>query len=808
MPVQHTYRPHHLALAIALGLGCADYTSAQEFLKLAESTNQPAAIEQSEPVTDPFTRLSTFINKDSTHKSEIDSPQPAVKGVSVKPDDRDDLIIVKNGGSFEGKVDGGKGVNVIQLIGSQGGQLGNTRNFDSLYVSEGPWTLTSNGDFKEGVWVLNDGTLTNEGKIKGGAFTIGSLIHNGDIKGAVVVEDGGTFAGSGTVGRLDVAGLLNVGRLQGAPRIKGNLNISETGVLAYHISPDGSGATIKVDGVASIGGSTLKVHAVPGDELPLNGDLTIIEAKKVIGEFGKIENDLAFLTVAPRYGAKTVGLLYARNDVTFESIAPSENARELGENIEEPTYAAQVEEVPENTLNIVELPIPSTDHATAIVAPQTSLIEPDPPVLPAEVIAQTATVEATQDVTADAPAVVISAPAAAETPADAAAQTAVPQPVAVQSVIVQPVAVQPTASSTAVKPTAGAPKATATPNNAAIAALLRSDKLTASHALEQLAGGNTANLAKATLNSDAPIGASMLSAMRQLERTSDNFGTRNAPRLAAGSEGTGRVWLQALGHGGTLDRDRDALKHSSKGLVLGADWSVGEAWRLGMIGGKSDTRLDSRGLDGDLDSWHLGAYALRQSGPVSLRLGAAYSKHDAATKRRVAFNGFSDRLKGSYDASSQQAFAELGYKLNIASASVEPFANLGYQRYRRDSYTEKGRAAALQVHGQTQDNISSTFGLRLAKINTLDNGMQLTPRMSAGWKHTYGELDNQTRQRLVTGSRDFTVSGAALDRNSLLVDAGLDLAVSASHSLGIGLNGEVGTDSRNQGVTGQWRMSF
>jgi len=50
--------------------------------------------------------------------------------------------------------------------------------------------------------------------------------------------------------------------------------------------------------------------------------------------------------------------------------------------------------------------------------------------------------------------------------------------------------------------------------------------------------------------------------------------------------------------------------------------------------------------------------------------------------------------------------------------------------------------------------------------------------------------------------------GAPLDRDSLLVDAGLDLGLSAKHTLGVGLTGEIGTDSRNHGVTGQWRMSF
>ena len=359
----------------------------------------------------------------------------------------------------------------------------------------------------------------------------------------------------------------------------------------------------------------------------------------------------------------------------------------------------------------------------------------------------------------------------------------------------------------ATQPVTTAPKPSS-PTNTAVAVLLGSDKATAAHALEQLAAGNNANLAKATLNSDNPISATMLSAMRQRDSAAVFGNQRNAPRVATGSEDHGRVWLQALGHGGTLDRDNDALKFSTQGLVLGADWSVDEQWRIGVLGGKSETRLDSRGLDGDLDSLHVGAYALRQDGPLSLRLGATYSNHDGNTKRRVAFKGFSDRPEGRYDANTQQAFAEAGYNLGRANVSIEPFAGLGYQRYQRDSYTEKGGAAALKVHSQSQNNLNSTIGLRLAKLNTLDNGMQLTPRFTAGWKHTFGDVESNTRQRLVTGGKDFTVSGAPLDRDSLLVDAGLDLGLSANQTLGVSLNSEFGTDSRNHGVTGQWRMSF
>ncbi|PCR98096.1 autotransporter outer membrane beta-barrel domain-containing protein [Pseudomonas fluorescens] len=375
--------------------------------------------------------------------------------------------------------------------------------------------------------------------------------------------------------------------------------------------------------------------------------------------------------------------------------------------------------------------------------------------------------------------------------------TPLPEPVLAETPAAQQTQVVDQPPSTDSPPSAG---------NTAIEALLAADETTAPIAYDQLAGGSNANLAKATLSSVTPVSASLLSAMHQLDNAHDSPG--NSPRHAAGNADTGRVWLQALGHGGKLDRDVEPMQHSTKGLLLGADWRIDEAWRLGLMGGTSDTRIDSQELDGDLDSWHLGAYALRQTGPLSLRLGATWSSHEGSTRREVSFDRFHDRLKGDYHASTQQAFIESGYNLGRANVSIEPFAGLGYQRYQRDGYTEKGGAAALKVHAQSQGNFNTTVGLRMAKVSTLDNGMRLTPRFSAGWKHVYGETYTSTRQRLATGGHDYTVYGAELDRNSLQLDTGLDLAISNSHAVGVGLTGEIGTDSRNHGVSGQWRMAF
>ncbi|WP_332764016.1 autotransporter outer membrane beta-barrel domain-containing protein [Pseudomonas koreensis] len=729
MLTQHGCKPEHLALAISLALGCVEFANAEQPSEAAEPLTPIAAPQPTEASAKEKAaeRLQRFLSDPGTVPIVFETAQKSFKGTAVN-----DLISLKDGASFTGRLDGGEGDNFLFLDASDGGALKDTRNFNGLVVAKGDWTSSSKGDFREGVLVQGGTALTN----------LGSL------KGDVHVENGGSFAGKGTVENLQVGGLLTVNGLLGAPRVKGDLHLAPTAELAYEVTPSGS-QTIKVDGTAALAGATLNIVAAQG-EYPQSSQYKVIEAGAVEGEFGTIRNNLAFMTATPQYNKKSVGLTYARNDVALKEVATTDAGRAVAESLVEPV-APSPSALPTST------PTPTPTPATAV---GTTPI-PTPP------------------------------SALATKPAAAAEQE--------QIVIAQ-------AEQAAEQP---APVSTK-PANTAVAALLSSDKTTAPIALEQLAAGSNANLAKATLSSVSPVSASMLSAMQQLSNHSDRtYTSANSPGQASAAADTGRVWIQALGHGGKVDRDVDStLKHATQGLVLGADWRLDEQWHVGLLGGKSQTRLDARQYDGDLDSWHLGAYAVRQDGPLAVRLGATWASHEGSSKRRVAYNGFSDRLQGNYNANTQQAFAELGYNLGRDNATLEPFASLGYQRYQRDSYREKGGDAALKVFGQTRDNLSSTFGLRTAHTTRLDNGITLTPRFSAGWKHTFGEIDNHTHQQLIKGGKRYEIAGAALDRNSLSIDTGLDLGLAANHTVGVSLTAEAGNDSRTHGVTGQWRMAF
>lgn len=318
--------------------------------------------------------------------------------------------------------------------------------------------------------------------------------------------------------------------------------------------------------------------------------------------------------------------------------------------------------------------------------------------------------------------------------------------------------------------------------------------------LEQLAGSQNANLGSATQNSLAPLHASLLSMMRE--------GNGDAP---------GRFWFQGLGSGANLGGQHGSagLQQRTRGLVLGADWAVDPAWRVGVVGAKSTSDLSAKRFKAGLDSWHLGAYAVREDGPLALRLAAIHSSHAGQNKRSVDFDFIDHReqLKGKYTAQSQTLFSELGYRVDHGSFTVEPFAGVGYQRYHRERFKEKGGMSALNVGEQTQQNLSTTLGLRMSSLYTLDNQMSLKPHVSASWKHLYGDVGSSVRQSSAWVDKDafnsdFTIQGTALNRDSLALQAGLGLAVSATQSVGLTYTGDVGARSTSQAVMGQWTLSF
>ncbi|MBP2449068.1 autotransporter outer membrane beta-barrel domain-containing protein [Rhizobium leguminosarum] len=282
------------------------------------------------------------------------------------------------------------------------------------------------------------------------------------------------------------------------------------------------------------------------------------------------------------------------------------------------------------------------------------------------------------------------------------------------------------------------------------------------------------------------------------------------PRAAAATTDGLAVWGQGFGSWGHTDGDGNAagLDRSTGGFFIGADAPVFDTWRFGAVAGYSSTDLnvEDRHSSGSSDNYHFGLYGGTQWGALAFRTGAAYTSHDISTSREVMFPGFSDSLKGDYNAGTTQVFGELGYGMRAGNVAFEPFANLSYISLKTDGFTEKGGAAALTGASATTDATYATLGLRTSTAFTM-GGVHATARSMLGWRHAFDDVTPLASMAFAGGS-PFTIAGVPITRDAPVVEAGLDFQLSSSAVLGITYSGQFGSGIVDQSVKANFNMKF
>jgi outer membrane autotransporter protein len=176
-------------------------------------------------------------------------------------------------------------------------------------------------------------------------------------------------------------------------------------------------------------------------------------------------------------------------------------------------------------------------------------------------------------------------------------------------------------------------------------------------------------------------------------------------------------------------------------------------------------------------------------GTSGLRFGAAYSLHDIETARSVAFPGFAESLTADYDAETAQAFGELGYRIDTAGASFEPFAGAAYVNLHTDGFTEEGGAAALTSSGTNTGVAFTTLGVRASTVVPL-GGREASLHGMLGWRHAFGDTTPLSRLAFAGGD-SFAIAGVPIGEDAAVIEAGLDLAITREASLGISYSGQI-----------------
>ncbi|MFG1453793.1 autotransporter-associated beta strand repeat-containing protein [Xanthobacter sp. V2C-8] len=271
------------------------------------------------------------------------------------------------------------------------------------------------------------------------------------------------------------------------------------------------------------------------------------------------------------------------------------------------------------------------------------------------------------------------------------------------------------------------------------------------------------------------------------------------------------LWAHGYGGWGNGFGNGNAASVSSSlgGFLIGADVAVApNAW-AGVFGGysRSSFDVDARASSGNSDNYDVGFYAGGQFGAWALRGGFAYGWHDISTSRMVSFPGFSQNASAGYSTGTTQVFGEVGYDVALGGFGFEPFAGLAYVNVAGASFSEGLSSAALAVDTAAMDTLYSTLGVRAATSVQLF-GRALTPSVTLGWQHAFGDTAPSAAMRFLGGATPFAVSGVPIAADTLLVNAGLAYGLTDAATLAVTYSGQFATSATQNAFSAQFSLKF
>ncbi len=314
----------------------------------------------------------------------------------------------------------------------------------------------------------------------------------------------------------------------------------------------------------------------------------------------------------------------------------------------------------------------------------------------------------------------------------------------------------------------------------------------------------------------------------RLEQAADGR-TALGPRAVALDGSGATLWGQAYGGWGSTSSDGNAsaVTRSIGGFLMGLDGMVGD-WRLGFAGGygQSDFSLDSLPGSGSSDNYDIALYTGRSfggdaNGAFRLRAGLAFSWHDLQVNRTTFVPGqaagLSQAYGAGYAATTAQAFGELGYAFAVPGAggplTLEPFAGLSYVALNTNGFTETpgpglNGPSALNAQASSFDTLFTTLGLRASTVLALGAAPPVTLSGTVGWQHAFGDQTPTTTLSFSAGSLPFTVAGAPLAQDALVLGVGLGAKLGESLDLSIAYSGQLASSSTENAVKGTLAWKF
>jgi subtilase-type serine protease len=112
----------------------------------------------------------------------------------------------------------------------------------------------------------------------------------------------------------------------------------------------------------------------------------------------------------------------------------------------------------------------------------------------------------------------------------------------------------------------------------------------------------------------------------------------------------------------------------------------------------------------------------------------------------------------------------------------------------------------LSPSSSTTDTTFTTLGVR-ASTDVALGSVNATARGMLGWRHAFGEV-TPLSSFAFAGGDPFIIAGAPIARDAALIEAGIDLQMSANATLGLSYAGQFGSHTADNGAMADLSVKF
>jgi outer membrane autotransporter protein len=268
---------------------------------------------------------------------------------------------------------------------------------------------------------------------------------------------------------------------------------------------------------------------------------------------------------------------------------------------------------------------------------------------------------------------------------------------------------------------------------------------------------------------------------------------------AAGCADGSHLWGQTTsgwsqqgnnGNAGAITRDMGGVMGGIDTLIFN------NRWRVGLLFGYDHSTLtaDSRYSTASTHDTTYGAYAGTQWGALTLKLGAAYVRHDISTDRLVQVPGLAAaHLVTDYYGDTAQVFGELSYGVRWGGSTWQPYLQLAQVRQDFESFHESGSPAALLGRSHEADVTYSTLGVHFVADSFQLGTVAVNARAGIGWRHALGDVDVDHALAFRAGGNVYDLNGLVVSRNVGVLDAGLDFTLAPNAVFSLSYTGQAGS---------------